>query len=235
MILRKNAVAIITARGGSKRIPKKNIRSFLGQPIIQYSIDAALQSGCFDLVMVSTDSEEIAMISRASGAFIPFLRSAKSSDDQSTTAEVLEEVLCELHKTDQLFEYFCCIYPTAPFVNKDKLREAYFQLKNSTADGIIPVCRFSYPILRSLKIENGLAKMNWPENLNSRSQDLPPAYHDCGQFYFFRTDRFLTTRSLFTEHTLALEVPESEVQDIDTEEDWKIAEVKYSLLLKKRP
>ena len=232
MTAAKKSIAIITARGGSKRIPGKNIRPFLGQPIIKYSIDAALQSGCFDEVMVSTDDPAIADLAKKFGATVPFLRSTSTSGDFSTTVEVLEEVLLDYKKKGKNFDYCCCLYPTAPFINSEKLIEASRLLKETNADGILPVTRFSYPILRSLKIENGLVKMNWPEHLNSRSQDLPPAFHDCGQFYFLKCETVLNKKKLFTDLTVPMEIPESEVQDIDNEEDWKIAEAKYSILKK---
>lgn len=226
-------VAIITARGGSKRIPRKNIKSFLGKPIIQYTIEAALQSGSFDEVMVSTDDQEIADIAKQCGAQVPFLRSANTSNDYATTSDVLLEVLDEYKKAGKQFDMFCCIYPTAPFVTAEKLHTAINMLKNSDADTVLPLTRFSFPILRSLKIEDGKVHMNWPEHLNTRSQDLAPAFHDCGQFYVMRTDRFLEKKKILTDNVLPYEMPESEVQDIDNEEDWKIAEIKYSFLLDK--
>ncbi|HLX91951.1 MAG TPA: pseudaminic acid cytidylyltransferase [Puia sp.] len=228
-----NNLAIITARGGSKRIPKKNIKDFLGFPIIKYSIESAFEAGCFDEVMVSTDDLEIADVALRYGAKVPFLRSAEAANDFVTTADVLNEVLDEYAKREKHFTYCCCIYPTAPFVTGAKLKSAYEKLIETGADTVVPVVRFSFPILRSFKIENGLVKLNWPEHMNSRSQDLPPAYHDCGQFYFFRTAAFKESKKLFTDFTVPFEIPESEVQDIDNEEDWMIAEIKYSFGQKK--
>lgn len=226
------SVAIITARGGSKRIPRKNIKNFSGRPIIQYSIDAALASGIFDEVMVSTEDVEIAAIAKKMGATVPFLRSINTAGDFATTAEVLIDVLAQYKEIEKQFAYGCCIYPTAPFVTADKLKKAYHLLVDNKADSVIPVTRFSFPIWRSFKMEDGKLAYNWPENASKRSQDLPPAFHDCGQFYFFDIAKFLTTKSLVSANTNALEVPESEVQDIDNEEDWKIAEIKYSFLEK---
>jgi len=223
-------LCIITARGGSKRIPRKNVKLFLGKPIISYSITAALKSECFDEVMVSTDDDEIAEIARERGATVPFTRSSKNSDDYATTYEVVEEVLNTYKERGTSFEYGCCIYPTAPFVNSEKLRTALLLLKSSDADSLVPVTQFSFPILRSMKIEDGLLKMNWPEHMHSRSQDLQPAYHDCGQFYFFRPEAILQHKKLFTDNTISMVIPESEAQDIDTEEDWGIAELKYKAL-----
>lgn len=226
-------IAIITARGGSKRIPRKNIKSFLGFPIIKYSIEAALQSGCFDEIMVSTDDKEIAEIAIALGAKVPFFRSAKTADDYSTTADVLEEVILEYKKAGTNFEYLCCIYPTAPFVTAEKLINGMKLLTENNADCVLPVVRFSYPIQRSLKIEEGKAAMIWPENYLARSQDLMPAYHDCGQFYCMNTLSMLEQKKLFAKFTIPMETSELEVQDIDNEEDWKIAEIKYSFLIEK--
>jgi pseudaminic acid cytidylyltransferase len=230
----KNCLAIITARGGSKRIPRKNIKEFLGEPIINYSINAALEAGCFDEVMVSTDDEEIAEVARKAGAIVPFKRSEGTSDDYSTTAEVLKEVLKEYRKTGKSFEYFCCLYPTAPFVTADKLGQAYKLISESAAKSIVPIVRFGFPIQRSFKVEDGKVKMNWPEHMNTRSQDLPPTFHDSGQFYFLKTEAFLNDGKIFTDFTIPIEMPESEVQDIDSEEDWKLAEIKYTFLLDKQ-
>jgi pseudaminic acid cytidylyltransferase len=227
-----NNVAIITARGGSKRIPGKNIRPFLGKPIIAYSIEAAIGSGLFSEVMVSTDDKEIAAIAEQYGAKVPFLRSAENSDDFSTTADVLIEVLGDYARQGKQFTYACCIYPTAPFVTAEKLQTAYRKLTEQDADSVIPITAFSFPIWRSFKLEGDKISYNWEEFAPKRSQDLPKAYHDCGQFYFFHTERFLTGKKLVTANTLGIEVPETEVQDIDTPEDWKIAEIKYASLKK---
>lgn len=233
MALMQN-VAIITARGGSKRIPRKNIKDFLGQPIMKYSIDAALKSKCFDEVMVSTDDKEIAEIALGCGAKVPFYRSSDMSDDFANTTDVILEVLGEYRKRDLDFRYCCCIYPTAPFITAEKLQIAYNKLINSDADTVVPVVRFSFPILRSFKIEEGLLQFNWPAYMNTRSQDLPEAFHDCGQFYFFRINSFLKNKKLFNQATIPYEMPELEVQDIDTELDWKLAEIKYKLVFENR-
>lgn len=226
-------IAIITARGGSKRIPKKNIKNFLGQPIIKYSIDAALLASCFDEVMVSTDNTEIATIAENYGAKVPFMRSNETSNDFATTAEVISEVLRSYEKINIRPEYVCCIYPTAPFITANKLKQAYDLLILNKAKSVVPIVRFGFPILRSFKIEDELVKMNWPEYMNTRSQDLPQSFHDCGQFYFLHVPSFLAEQKLFTDKTFPIEMPESEVQDIDNEEDWKVAEIKYTFLLEK--
>jgi len=228
-----SAVAIITARGGSKRIPLKNIKPFQGKPIIAYSIEAAISSGVFDEVMVSTDDPRIANVAKENGAVVPFMRSKDTSDDLSTTADVLSEVIKNYNDNGKKFMYACCMYPTAPFITKGKLINAFELLIKSEADSVIPVTKFSFPIWRSFKMEGNKISYNWPEFAPKRSQDLPLAYHDCGQFYFFRCNEFLKTGKLVTDNTIGLEVPESEVQDIDNEEDWKIAEIKYWFLQKK--
>lgn len=225
-----SSIAIITARGGSKRIPKKNIRPFLGKPIIVYSIEAALRSGIFDEVMVSTDSQEIADIAIKYGAQVPFLRSEKNSDDYATTASVIEEVLLTYKKNGKEYEYVCCLYPTAPFITSERLIEARQLLKQKGVDSVSLVVPFGHPIQRSFKIDsNQKLMMNWPENVNTRSQDLAPAYHDAGQFYFLDVKKFLIQKKIFTDNVSPLIISELEAQDIDNEEDWQIAELKYKL------
>jgi pseudaminic acid cytidylyltransferase len=225
----KKCLAIIPARGGSKRIPRKNLRDFLEKPIIEYSISAALRSSCFTEVMVSTDDNEIATLALRAGAKVPFMRSAKNSDDNSVTASVVREVLDAYAEKGMEFEYCCCIYPTAPFITPEKLNKAFELLNKSGAKSVVTVVPFSFSIFRSFKIEQGLLRMNWPEYMNTRSQDLDPAFHDCGQFYFLRVATFLKEGILFTDNTIPLELNELEVQDIDTLIDWKIAEIKYQL------
>ena len=226
----KKKIAIITARGGSKRILRKNIKLFNGFPIIKYSIEAALQSDEFDEVMVSTDDKEIAEIAQKFGAKVPFLRSAKNSDDHSGTAEVIEEVILEYRKENKNFHYLCCIYPTAPFVTSEIIKLSMSKLITHNADCVLPVVKYSYPIQRSLKIENGLVSMNWPENYFARSQDLKPSFHDCGQFYCMNVESLIQQKKLFANKTIPIEVSELEMQDIDNEVDWKLAELKYKLM-----
>ena len=223
-------IAIITARGGSKRIPRKNIRDFCGKPMICHSIEAALAASCFDTVMVSTDDEEIAEIAKKAGADVPFMRSKEASDDFATTADVLFEVFAAYEAQGTAFDTGCCIYPTAPFVTAEKLREGMKRLTESTADALIPVVRFSYPPQRALAIENDRLLVLHPDNLNTRSQDLVPQYHDAGQFYCFRVANFLRNRHMMAGYVLPFEVPETEVQDIDNETDWQLAEMKYRMM-----
>lgn len=225
-----SCLAIITARGGSKRIPRKNIKSFCGKPIMAYSIEAAVNSGMFDTVMVSTDDEEIAEIGKQYGAEVPFFRSEATSGDFATTTDVLMEVLNEYEKRGKHFDMACCIYPTAPFVSAKRLKEAVEELTNSTADTIIPVAAFSYPPQRAFVIEEDCLVFKYPENLNRRSQDLQKFYHDAGQFYVFRTAEFFKNKNLLLGNIKPLELSEMEVQDIDTEVDWQLAELKYRLI-----
>lgn len=220
-------IAIITARGGSKRIPRKNIKDFCGKPIMAYSIEAAKESGLFDEVMVSTDDVEIAEIAQECGAKVPFMRSAETADDYATTADVLREVLREYEKHGQLFEWMCCIYPTAPFVTAKKLCDAFTHLRERGADALVPVVKFSYPPQRCVVIKNDLLQYKWPENIRARSQDLEPLYHDAGQFYFWKVAKFSEG---IIENTVPLVLTELEVQDIDNIEDWELAEVKYRII-----
>lgn len=226
----EKAIAIITARGGSKRIPKKNIKEFCGKPIIAYSIRAALDSGIFDEVMVSTDSEEIAEIARAYGAKVPFMRSAKTSDDFATTADVLMEVLERYQEMDRTFDVMSCIYPTAPFVTPQKLQRAYDTLTKEQAVMAMPVVVFSYPPQRSYVLNGNMLEMKWKENYNKRSQDLEKMYHDAGQFYMYQVEAFVRLKGQMTESIVPVIVDEMEVQDIDNESDWKLAELKYQMI-----
>lgn len=224
----ESKIAIIPARGGSKRIPRKNIKEFLGKPIISYSIRAALDSGLFDQIMVSTDDEEIAEVALKSGAQIPFMRSQKNSDDFATTIDVINEVLENYRDRGLYFSYGCCIYATAPLIDPGHLIEGYCTLKNLDFDTVLPVVPFSYPIWRGLEIiPDGKVKMIWPEYLNSRSQDLRSVFHDAGQWYWFNPLRVKS--SLFTPNSGFVVVEEQQVQDIDNTSDWLIAEMKYRL------
>lgn len=189
-------IAIITARGGSKRIPRKNIRLFLGKPIMAYSIEAALQSGVFDEVMVSTEDEEIKEIALRYGATVPFLRSEETAGDLAGTNDVLLEVLEEYEKRGECFEAGCCIYPTAPFVSAKKLKDAMDKLLAAEADTLIPVVEFSYPPKRAMVIRDGLLQFGDLRYIDSRSQDLEKEYHDVGQFYCFRTAAFRKNKKL---------------------------------------
>jgi len=228
-------IAIITARGGSKRIPKKNIRNFCGKPIIAYSIEAAIESGLFSEVMVSTDSEEIAETARRFGARVPFLRSRKNADDYATTADALLEVMERYQEMGRTFSYLCCIYPTAPFVTAEKLRDAMRLMEEHHPSLILPVVAFSYPPQRSYVVdENGCLEFKYKEYSRSRSQDLEKWYHDAGQFYMYDAKRFLQEKGAPEGPIMPIYVSELQVQDIDSEDDFKIAELKYQLMKEKR-
>lgn len=222
-------LCIITARGGSKRIPHKNIKDFVGKPIIAYAIEAAKQSGLFDDIMVSTDDEQIAQIAKQYGADIPFMRSAKASDDFASTRDVLEEVLMKYQEQGKIYDAMCCIYPTAPLIEGTDIIKAYDLLMRSNFDCVYPVVAFSYPIWRCLDVnDDGSMKRHWPEYENSRSQDLPTEYHDSGSFYWYK----LQEGRIVGQKVGAIIVPEDKVQDIDNETDWKLAELKYNLRAK---
>ena len=224
-------IAIITARGGSKRIHRKNIRSFRGKPMLAWSIEAALQSELFDTVMVSTDDMEIAEIAKDLGAEVPFMRSQATSDDYSTTADVLKEVLAMYATREMNFLNACCIYATAAFTTPADLIEGYKALESQEFDVVIPIAAFSYPIWRSLqRNDNGGVALNFPEHRSSRSQDLPSAFHDAGQWYWFRTQAFYKQGTLLGENTGSVLLSELKVQDIDTEDDWQLAEIKHQRL-----
>lgn len=222
-------ICIITARGGSKRIPKKNIKDFCGKPILAYSIEAALKSNIFDEIMVSTDSEEIKNIAIKYGASVPFMRSEKTSNDFAGTYDVLMEVIQEYKKNGKIFDNMCCMYPTAPFVTAKKLQNAYKLLIDNNADGVSPYVSFSFPPQRAFYIRDGRLVAVDADSLPKRSQDLEKMYHDCGQFYFYNLQTFTGKRKPNNIY-IPIEYPESEVQDIDNLEDWKIAEIKYKLM-----
>lgn len=220
-------LAIIPARGGSKRIPRKNVKPFLGKPMLAYSIEAALATRLFDEVMVSTDDEEIAEVARQYGAKVPFMRSAVTASDFATTSDVLKEVVHNYRELGREFDNFCCIYATAPMVQPKDITSAFDRLVSSKFSMVYPVVQFSYPIWRCLDLEeDGSMKRHWPEFENSRSQDLPKEYHDTGTFYWYKTNEWLAGNL----NIGGIEVDETTIQDIDTETDWKLAEMKYKLL-----
>ena len=221
-------IAIIPARGGSKRIPRKNIKSFMGKPIIAYSIEAALQSGLFEEVMVSTDDDEIAAVAHKYGASVPFMRSEASANDYATTADVINEVLDCYAQAGKTFDSFTCLYSTAPFISADRLKKAYSMIKDDIYS-VFTCVEFSYPIQRALHIVNGKISMLQPQYLKSRSQDLEKTYHDAGQFYVCIIDDFKKTNSLWGRNTAGLVLSEFEVQDLDTLTDWALAEMKFKL------
>lgn len=227
-------LCIIPARGGSKRIPRKNIKPFLGKPIIAYSIEAAINSGLFDEVMVSTDDSEIAEIANKYGAFVPFFRTEKTSTDFATTFDVIEEVVDKYQAIKRNFDFICCLYACAPFVTSDRLSESLKMLETQEYDSVFPVIPFGFPIQRALKFEGEKINFFYPEFSLSRSQDLERSYHDAGQFYWLNTDICLKHKKILTNNSGSIIISEMEGQDIDNEVDWNIAELKYELLQKNK-
>jgi N-acylneuraminate cytidylyltransferase len=221
-------LCVIPARGGSKRIPRKNIRPFCGRPILAYSITAALESALFDRVMVSTNDAEIADVARSLGAEIPFLRPADLADDYSGTNAVVKQAI-EWHQSAGIpVDAACCIYATAPFVQVRYLREGWERLQASHKAFVFSVAAYRYPIQRALRLTPaGEVEAMYPEHRGTRSQDLEPAFHDAGQFYWGRAEAFLEELPLFAAHSLGLVLPSHLVQDIDTEEDWQRAELMF--------
>ena len=221
-------LAIIPARGGSKRIPRKNIKFFLGKPIISYSIEAAIKSKLFDEIIVSTDDEEIANIAIKFGANVPFFRSEKNSNDFATTMDVIQEVRMKFISNNIKFNNICCIYPTAPLIKFEDIIKGYDLLVKECNDLVYPVAKFSYPILRSLIIDEiGYLKMKWPEYAFTRSQDLPDFFHDSGQWYWY-SDKSLSRNNF--EKIKPIILDGMQVQDIDDESDFRIAEIKYKII-----
>jgi pseudaminic acid cytidylyltransferase len=219
-------IAIVPARGGSKRIPRKNIREFCGKPIIAYPIEAALKSQVIDEVIVSTDDDEIAAVAQKYGADVPFRRPAELSDDLTPTLPVIAHAIRWFQQNRGSVTFACCIYPTAPFLQPKPLREGLELLKaHADADFAFSVTSYAFPILRSLKRNpDGTVSMFWPEHELTRSQDLPEAWHDAGQFYWGRADSFLNRHGTLSSRSYPVMLPRYLVQDIDTSEDWETAE-----------
>ena len=223
-------IAIITARGGSKRIPKKNIKEFYGKPMLAYAIESAKEAGIFDEIMVSTDSVEIAEVAKLFGASVPFMRSARTSDDYATTYDVLEEVLAEYKRDGKIFDYVCCIYPCVPFLSSRTLLNAYNQMSNAQANAIMPVCKYPVPIEWAMRLNDGYLYPDDASKQLIRSQDLKSAFYDTGMFYFCKSSVLLEKKTLVPPETQGYIIDEKECQDIDTPDDWKMAELKYKLL-----
>lgn len=221
-------IAIIPARGGSQRIPQKNIKDFFGKPIIAYSIEMALASNLFDEVMVSTDCSQIVSIAEKFGASIPFQRSEINSNNYATLTDVILEVLQNYAEQGKYFDNLCCILPTAALITKARLTEAHTIFKDNSLSSIVPVVKFAYPIQRALKNDNGLLQLREPEYINARSQDLEPFYHDSGQFYWIKTKDMLKEKTIFTSKTGYIELNESEAQDVDTLMDWEMLLLKFN-------
>lgn len=226
----KDAVAIIPARGGSKRIPKKNIKDFFGKPLIAYSIEAALESDLFEKVIVTTDDEEIAEIARKYGAQVPFIRPKELSDDFTGTKDVIDHAVQYLENRGEHYKYICTIYATAPLLQKEYLIQGYEKLKNSDAVNAFSATTMPFPIQRTFKLDqNGRCEMFTPEHYLSRSQDLEEAYQDAGQFYWTKRDQ-KSDKIMFGSDSIPIIIPRYLVQDIDTLEDWKRAEFMYEAI-----
>lgn len=218
-------VAIIPARGGSKRIPRKNIKEFCGKPMIAWSIEAALKSGCFDRVIVSTDDQEIASVAKKYGAEVPFMRPAELSDDYAGTIPVIKQAIEWLTKNEQAPSLVCCLYATAPFVSAEDIQQGLKQLEQTQASYAFTVTSYAFPIQRAIKITaNDGIEMFAPEHFNTRSQDLEEAYHDAGQFYWGTAEAWTTEKVIFGIESTPVILPRHRVQDIDTPEDWMRAE-----------
>jgi len=226
-------LCVIPARGGSKRIPHKNIKSFCGQAMIGYSIKAALDSQCFDQVIVSTDDAEIAKIAKLFGAIVPFVRPDELANDYTATVPVIKHAIEWFDDQNQLLSEVCCLYATAPFVQADAIKKAYKKMMQEQVDYCFTVTSFASPIQRAIKVtaENRI-EMLYPEHLETRSQDLEESYHDAGQFYWGKAEAFKQKKPLFSKNSTPYILPRQLVQDIDTPEDWKRAELMYQVLKK---
>lgn len=221
-------LAIIPARGGSKRIPNKNIRDFVGKPLVAYSIEVAKASGMFDKIIVTTDSEEVANIALDYGAEVPFIRPLELSNDVIGTRPVTNHAIRYVSEHFEKPEFCCCIYATAPFLQAEYLKQGLQQLRlNSDKSFAYSVTSFPFPIQRALFLKDGYATPSFPEDITKRSQDLEEAYHDAGQFYWGRTDDYLSSKRIFSERGIPIILPRHLVQDIDTQEDWDRAELMY--------
>ena len=224
-------IAVIPARGGSKRIPRKNIKDFFGKPMIAWSIHTALESGCFERVIVSTDDEEIAAIARQFGAEVPFMRPAELSDDFTGTTAVIKHSVQWLQANQSEPDYICCIYATAPFISSHALAQGLELIQQRQADYAFSVTSYAFPIQRAVKIQqNGTVQMFSPNHFNSRSQDLEEAYHDAGQFYWGTRKAWLAEKRIFSSNSYPIFLPRHRVQDIDTLEDWTRAELMFTAI-----
>ncbi|MCG6202438.1 pseudaminic acid cytidylyltransferase [Psychromonas antarctica] len=223
-------IAIIPARGGSKRILRKNIKLFLGKPIIAYSIEAAKQSGCFDKIIVSTDDQEIANVALQYGAEVPFVRPANIADDYATTIDVIQHALSSCEKLNWDIELACCIYATAPFITPESLQKGLKLLEAENLEYVFSATSFAFPIQRAITLdEQGAVSMFYPEYANTRSQDLQEAFHDAGQFYWGKAKAFREGKAIFSEHSKVVLLPRIRALDIDTPEDWELAEALFAV------
>ncbi|MBD1134438.1 pseudaminic acid cytidylyltransferase [Pelagibacterales bacterium SAG-MED48] len=225
-----NNIAIIPARGGSKRIPKKNIKDFLGKPIIAYSIEMAISCKLFNKVIVSTDDQEIKDVAIKYGAEIPFIRPKEIADDFTGTHEVIGHAVKWMEDNDEKMDYVCCVYPTAPLIEKDDLKKGFELIKTGKWDSVMAATNFSYPIFRSFEnLPDGGLKMIFPEHYNSRSQDLPEIYHDAGLFCWAKPETWKKKPEKYCKKNSIIKIPNHRIQDIDTLDDWKRAEIIYKI------
>jgi pseudaminic acid cytidylyltransferase len=228
-------LAIIPARGGSKRIPHKNIRPFKGKPIMQYSIEVALDSGLFDEVIVSTEDEEIAEMAKKMGASVPFYRSAEAASDKATMAAVMIDVMESYEKIGKKYDYFCCILATAPFTTVDRLKEAFIKMIDGQFDSVVPFVPYPVPIQQAFKLDsnkNNKVEMFFDDQYGIRTQDFTPSYYDAGMFYWMRPESVKEKKRISCNNTGAIILSELECHDIDTEDDWRIAEQKFEYINK---
>tara|TARA_B110000211_G_C14083019_1_gene555446 strand:+ start:1108 stop:1794 length:687 start_codon:yes stop_codon:yes gene_type:complete len=224
-------IAIIPARGGSKRIPRKNIKEFHGKPMIAYSIEAAVNSQCFDKIIVSTDDAEIAEIAIKHGAEVPFIRPDNISDDYATTLDVIKHAVEFTESQNWAVKNVCCIYATAPFLIPEFIQRGFIELTSANIDYAFSATSFPFPIQRALRLnDEQCVEMFQPEHFNTRSQDLEEAYHDAGQFYWGTAEAFIEKKAIFGSNSKAILLPRKRVQDIDTPEDWDLAEALYRVI-----
>ena len=223
-------LAIIPARGGSKRIPGKNIKPFFGKPMIEYAISNCMKVKGFAEVMVSTDDEKIKEIALKAGAKVPFLRSPENSNDFAGTIEVIREVIRSYEQMGEKFSHFCCLYPATPLLSSQFLQEGLNQIQKRDSDFLVSINEFGYPVQRAMMIQDGNLQMMWPENYKKRSQDLPRSFHDAGQFYFGKTESVFKFSGLFEGKLDYVEIPREFSQDIDNLSDWVLAEQKFQLM-----
>lgn len=227
-----NRVAIIPARGGSKRIPRKNVREFCDKPMIVWSIEAARASGCFDRIIVSTDDQEIADVGRQHGAEVPFMRPAELSGDYTGTLPVIRHAVEWLQRNNAPIDFACCIYATAPFISAEDLKRGFELIQQNSASYAFSVTSYAFPIQRAIRVtESGRIAMFHPEHFSTRSQDLEEAWHDAGQFYWGTKDAWMEERALFSEAAVPVKLPRYRVQDIDTQDDWIRAEWMFKTIL----
>lgn len=229
--MNKKSIAIIPARGGSKRIPRKNIKEFSGKPMIAWSIEAAIQSGCFEQIIVSTDDQEIAAIAKSYGASVPFIRPAELSDDFTPTIPVIKHAILMAEKELETIDFACCIYATAPFLKPQYIQHAFKIITEQQRNYVFSACQLPAPAERTFKANHdGGVSMLFPEHFKTRSQDLTPTYYDAAQLYWGTRLAWIDEIPVFSENSQFIELPASCVQDFDTLEDWDLGVIKHKML-----